>query len=55
MFAKWGVDEDEFCFAMLHYNLMEDPELVEMTQNRMTNIDKHAAKSTGAGGKGGKK
>ena len=31
MFKKWNVDEDEFCFAMIHYNLMEDPELVEMT------------------------
>jgi hypothetical protein len=41
MFGKWGVDEDEFCFAMIHYNLMEDPELVEMTQNRMNNIEGH--------------
>jgi len=38
MHAKWGVDEDEFCFAMIHYNLMADPELVQLTQDRMQKL-----------------
>ncbi len=27
MYVKYGVDEDDFNAAMLHYNLMNDPEI----------------------------
>lgn len=34
MFFEHGVDEDEFNFAMMHYNLMNDPEIkAEMMKN----------------------
>jgi hypothetical protein len=45
MHAKWGVDEDEFCFAMIHYNLMADPELVQLTQDRMQKLGQGAKPS----------
>ena len=34
MYFEHGVDEDEFNFAMMHYNLMNDPEIkAEMMKN----------------------
>lgn len=45
MYERHGVDEDEFNSAMLHYNLMNDPEVQRKVMENM--------KKLGFGGMGG--
>ena len=50
MHTKYGVDEDDFNAAMLHYNLMHDPEI---QRTIMMNMQKLGIPGMGAGGMGG--
>ena len=45
MFEKHGVDEEEFNQAMMHYNLMHDPEIQRKVMENMSKL--------GFGGPGG--
>lgn len=50
MHTKYGVDEDEFNAAMLHYNLMHDPEI---QRTIMMNMQKLGIPGMGGGMGGG--
>lgn len=50
MYVKYGVDEDEFNAAMLHYNLMNDPEI---QRTIMMNMQKLGMGGMGGPGMGG--
>ena len=47
MYFQFGVDEEEFNFAMMHYNLMNDPEIKGLM---MANLQKVGVAGGGAGG-----
>ena len=38
MYEKHGVDEDEFNAAMVHYNLMQDPEIMRTIMSNMQKL-----------------
>lgn len=49
MFEQYGIEEEEFNAAMLHYQLMNDPEVVRVMQDNM----KKLGLGGGMGGMGG--
>lgn len=49
MFEMFGVEEDEFNAAMLHYNLMSDPEITGIIMQNMRKL----GLGGGMGGMGG--
>jgi len=52
MFFKYGVEEDEFNESVMHYNLMQDPEIMAMMQANMQKMGLGGMPGMGQAGPG---
>ena len=54
MFEKWNVEEDEFTVALIHHNIMNDPEIVKIQRENMMKLGMGGMMGMGGlGGMGG--